>query len=155
MGGQIFGRMAGGGGPGAATGANLLSTLGFSAGQEGWLGLGALGGPGGALLGGLVGGLFGGLFDKEEEELRRSIDKNTDAIQSNTRALEEFSKVIINAPPNYTIPSFTGGATGLSIGQINIYGNGTQDQANSFVRALSEYDIDIRRSGSRYINRIN
>jgi len=145
--------------PESAIGGQLGSTFGAAAGEQ-WLasglGLGEFGGPVGALLGGLAGGALGWLIGSEEEELRRSITKNTDAVQANTKALEELSKMVINAPVNYTVPSIGGGAVAtVSISNLNINGGDSQSQATGFVNALKDYGVDIRRSGSRYKNRIN
>jgi hypothetical protein len=115
--GAAAGSKIGGGGEYANAGSSIFSSLATTMTQTlnpfvgGLIGLGA----------GIIGGFLGGRLDDTTEDLPPVIQENTKAIEANTNALEELGRMVINAPTNYRLPSYTGGqTTGLNIGSINI-----------------------------------
>jgi len=135
---------------GGRQGAAIGSTFGAAAGTAGILGAtGWAAGPIGGLLGGLAGAALGSLFGKDEEkpdDYVPVLEKNTDAVKANTKALEELSELVVNAPTNYRVPAFGGGYGG----SVNLNFNGaSSSEVRSALSILEEYGIDIRSTRTR------
>jgi TP901 family phage tail tape measure protein len=148
---QIVGSMIAGGGIGATKGAAIGGTFGTAYGGT----LGSLGWAGGPLLGiagGILGGLFGGLFDKQEDAIKENTNVtniNNDAVEANTKALEELKDLIINAPTKYRLPPIGGGE--ISGGNVIINGLnvGGANSTRDFTNLLEKYGVDLRTTGTR------
>lgn len=149
--GMALGTRAGGGGPNAAYGANLGSSMLGAVGGS-ISALGAFGGPLGMFAGGILGGIIGGIFDKQEEVAQQqvySVQENTSAVQANTNALEQLTEQIFNAPTRFALPAYGGGFPTMGGGFngnviFNIDGRGSNPKeiADS-IRTMLNNDLRI------------
>ncbi len=143
---QLIGQAIGGGGRNSSLFANLGGTFGQAAGRDFLTSAGAFAGPLGALGGSILGGIIGGIFDKRFEP----VDKNTFALEKNTREIRNnndllsLQKEFLNAPTNFVPPTSRGDFSGgITIQNINITADAATDPdigakvATSIADALS------------------
>jgi len=141
-GGQI-GSMLGG-----AIGGNLAKSLFKNIGGVTGSALGIFGSFAGSIAGGFLGNLIGGKDDEPQEQLIRSTEKNTDAIERNTLALKQLDKSIFNAPTKFNVPAFAG-----SYGNVTIHvssNNNPQQVAIEVAKIIdNNYSRQMRNYGTR------